>query len=66
YRALVSEVDGSLAYRRHGGVELSVWTRNMFNHRTLIAVFDSPAQQGSVSGYTNQPRTFGVAAGWKF
>jgi hypothetical protein len=29
-------------------------------------IFDSPAQTGSISGYVNTPRTFGVAALAKF
>jgi outer membrane receptor protein involved in Fe transport len=45
---------------------MSVWGRNLTDDRYLTVVFDSPAQNGSVSGYPNQPRTYGVSALYKF
>lgn len=62
YTKLVSEVDASLTYAVHTGVDLMLWTRNMFNQRYITVTFDSPAQAGSISGYPNQPRTFGMTA----
>jgi outer membrane receptor protein involved in Fe transport len=43
-----------------------VWGRNLTDQRYINIVFDSPAQAGSVSGYPNQPRTYGVSALYKF
>ena len=62
----VSEFDGSLTYHLHNGFEVSVWGRNLTNDRYINVIFDSPAQSGSVSGYPNEPRTYGVSALYKF
>ena len=48
------------------GLELSVWGRNILDDRYISQIFDSPAQQGSISGYPNQPRTYGVAARFRW
>ncbi len=66
FRRKVDEVDASLTYAMQSGLELSIWGRNLTNNRYLISVFDSPAQKGSVSGYTNQPRTYGGAVRYRF
>ena len=66
FKRTVSEFDGSLTYHLHGGLEVSVWGRNLTNDRYITVIFDSPAQAGSVSGYPNQPRTYGVSALYKF
>ena len=55
----VNELNASLTYAMDMGLELSVWGRNITNDRYIIQIFDSPAQNGSVSAYTNQPRTWG-------
>ena len=47
-------------------MELSIWGRNLTNNRYLINIFDSPAQSGSVSGYPNQPRTYGGSVRYRF
>ena len=36
------------------------------DNRYIVDIFDSVAQSRSVSGYTNQPRTYGVAARFKW
>ena len=68
-RPLTREVDdmnASLTYALNNGLELSVWGRNLLNDRYLLSVFDSVAQTGSISGYPNQPRTYGVSARFKW
>lgn len=62
----VNELNASLTYAMGNGLELSVWGRNILDDRYLVQVFDSPAQQGSVSGYPSQPRTYGVAARFRW
>ena len=62
----VSDLNASLTYALASGLELSVWGRNLLDNRYLLAVFDSVAQSGSLSGYRNQPRTYGVSARFKF
>jgi iron complex outermembrane recepter protein len=43
-----------------------VWGRNLLDDRDLTAIFDSVAQDESISGYPNQPRTYGIAARFRF
>ncbi|MFM2300721.1 MAG: hypothetical protein RLZZ84_457, partial [Pseudomonadota bacterium] len=62
----VQDLTASVAYGFANGLELSVWGRNLTDSRTIAAIFDSVAQPGSISGYTNQPRTYGVAARFKW
>lgn len=66
FRRSVNEVDASLTYALQSGLELSIWGRNLTNDRYLISLFDSPAQKGSVSGYPNQPRTYGGSIRYRF
>ncbi|WP_159983523.1 MULTISPECIES: TonB-dependent receptor [unclassified Novosphingobium] len=62
----INDVNASLTYAMANGMEVSVWGRNLLNDRTILQIFDSPAQPGSISGYANQPRTYGVAARYRF
>jgi outer membrane receptor protein involved in Fe transport len=62
----INDVNASLTYAMANGIEVSVWGRNLLNDRTILQIFDSPAQPGSISGYPNQPRTYGVAARYRF
>ncbi|WP_043606359.1 TonB-dependent receptor [Novosphingobium sp. Rr 2-17] len=62
----INDVNASITYAMANGMELSVWGRNLLNDRTILQIFDSPAQPGSISGYPNQPRTYGVAARLRF
>ncbi|ANY19764.1 Pesticin receptor precursor [Tsuneonella dongtanensis] len=66
FRAEVNDLNASLTYAMEMGLELTVWGRNLLDDRNITGIFDSTAQNGSVSGYTNQPRTYGVAARFKF
>ena len=62
----ISLLNGSLTYAMANGVELTVWGRNIMKKRTILQIFDSPAQQGSISGYPSEPRTYGVAARFRW
>lgn len=62
----VEEINASITYAMKNGLELSVWGRNLLNDRYLNLIFDSPAQKGSISGYINQPRTYGVSARFRW
>ncbi|MBS7670710.1 TonB-dependent receptor [Croceicoccus gelatinilyticus] len=62
----VNEVNASLTYAMQNGLQLSVWGRNLTNDRYLLSIFDTPIQPLSISGYPNQPRTYGVTARYKF
>ncbi|MDB5704124.1 MAG: TonB-dependent receptor [Sphingomonas bacterium] len=41
-------------------LEVMAWVRNLTNDNYLLATFPTVAQDGSYSGYPNQPRTYGV------
>lgn len=66
FRSEVNEVNASLTWVLPIGLEVTAWGRNITNDRNLINVFDSPAQQLSISGYTNQPRTYGGTVRYRF
>ena len=55
----VNEMNAALTYAMQSGLELTIWGRNLTDNRYISTIFDSPAQQFSVSGYPNQPRTWG-------
>lgn len=61
YRRQVDDLTASLGYEADAlGLDVTLWARNLLNDRYLLSVFDSPGQPGSISGYPNQPRTYGV------
>ncbi|MXO72912.1 TonB-dependent receptor [Altererythrobacter buctensis] len=60
FRRQVDDVSASLGYESDSGLDVTVWARNLLNDRYLLSLFDSPGQPGSISGYPNQPRTYGV------
>ena len=66
FRSEANDLNASLTYAMANGLELTIWGRNLLDDRNITAVFDSVAQAQSVSGYTNQPRTYGVAARFRF
>ena len=66
FRSEVNDLNASLTYAMDMGLELSVWGRNLLDDRNITGIFDSTAQTGSVSGYTNTPRTYGVSARFRF
>jgi len=42
------------------GLAYTLWARNLTDSAYLISAFPSVAQSGSISGYRNEPRTFGL------
>jgi iron complex outermembrane receptor protein len=66
YTRQVDEISASITYAMQNGLELTAWGRNLTNDRYINTIFDSPAQIGSVSAYTNQPRTYGVSARYRW
>ncbi|QYU71059.1 TonB-dependent receptor [Leptolyngbya sp. 15MV] len=66
FRRQVDELAASLTFAMEMGLEVSVWGRNLLDDRYITTIFDSVAQAGSISGYPNQPRTYGVAAKLRF
>jgi outer membrane receptor protein involved in Fe transport len=48
------------------GLTVTAWGRNLLDQQYLTAIFGAVAQAGSVSGYPNQPRTYGLSALYRF
>ena len=62
----VSDLTASLSYEMDTGLVLSVWGRNLLDHRDLGVIFDTPAQPRGISGYPNDPRTYGATAKFRW
>ena len=65
FRRQVDDLSASLTYEVTD-LDLSLWGRNLLNDRYLLSLFDSPGQPRSISGYPNQPRTYGVSLALDF
>jgi len=66
YTKEVNDWNGAVILALHKGWEFSVWGRNLTNNHYLTTIFPSVAQSGSISGYPNQPRTWGGTLRAKF
>ena len=66
FKREVNEVNASATLVLNDGLQLSAYARNLTNNRYLTVIFDGVAQQGSVFGYRNQPRTYGASVRYKF
>ena len=67
--AFTREVDqwnASFGIETEGGLGVTVWGRNIFDHERITTAFPSVAQAGSISGYPNQPATYGVTVRKQF
>ena len=55
-------VNASIGIRAGDGEswEVFLWSRNLTDEEYVQTVFDSVAQSGSLSGYPNVPRTYGI------
>ncbi len=62
----INDVNASLTFQHVSGFELSVYGRNLTNAQYITTIFPSVAQAGSLSGYPNQPRTYGATVRYKF
>lgn len=62
----VKELNLAATLQLQNGLEVSVWGRNVTNNQYITTIFSSVAQSGSVSGYPNQPVTYGGTVRFKF
>ncbi|MBO9603721.1 MAG: TonB-dependent receptor [Novosphingobium sp.] len=62
----VDDVTASISYKMQNGLEFTLWGRNLLNDRYILQIFDSVAQPHSISGYPNQPRTWGGTVRFKW
>lgn len=66
FRRELNDVTASLGYEMNNGFSVEVWARNLLDDRNIETIFDSVAQPRAVSGYPNDPRTYGVTARFKW
>ena len=66
FRREVNLVNASMTFAMDSGIEVGIWGRNLFDDQYISTVFDGVAQSGTVSGYPNQPRTYGGLVRFKF
>ena len=66
FRRELNDVTASLGYEMDNGFSLEVWARNLLDDRNIETIFDAVAQPQAVSGYPNDPRTYGVTARFKW
>lgn len=62
----VNDVTASLGYELENGLSFTIWGRNLLDHRDVGVVFDTPAQPRGISGYPNDPRTYGATVRFKW
>ncbi|MDJ0908071.1 MAG: TonB-dependent receptor [Woeseiaceae bacterium] len=56
----VGLLNASVGLSTEGGWDVMLWGRNLTDDEYLLSAFPSVFQAGSLSGYANEPRTYGV------
>ncbi len=62
----VNNLNTSITLNLNNRLDLSVWARNLTNEAWITTIFPGVAQAGTLSGYRNQPRTFGGLVRYRF
>lgn len=62
----VDDLTASLGYEMDNGISFTVWGRNLLDSRDVGVVFDTPAQPRGISGYPNDPRTYGATVKFRW
>jgi outer membrane receptor protein involved in Fe transport len=62
----VEDLSASISYDLDNGLSFALWGRNLLDSRDLGVIFDSPAQPRGISGYPNDPRTYGATIRYRF
>ncbi|PHR59975.1 MAG: TonB-dependent receptor [Robiginitomaculum sp.] len=57
----VSVANASLGLKMNNGLSMQLWARNLFNSEYLVSAFPAVIQTGTISGYSNPPRTYGIS-----
>lgn len=66
FRREVNQINAAATLRLNNGLEIGIWGRNLTDAQFISTIFDGVAQAGTVSGYPNQPRTYGGVVRIKF
>jgi outer membrane receptor protein involved in Fe transport len=56
----ISTWNASAGFTTENGLGVSIWGRNIFDDQYITVAFPAVAQAGSLTGYPNQPATYGV------
>ncbi|HBZ50099.1 MAG TPA: TonB-dependent receptor [Halieaceae bacterium] len=62
----INMFNASAGFKLSNGLDFNLWGRNLNNDKYLLSAFPSVAQAGSLSGYPNQPRTYGLTVKYNF
>jgi len=62
----VSLFNTSAGIQTDSGLAVTIWARNVTDEEFVTTAFPAVAQAGSISGYPNAPRSFGVTVSKKF
>jgi outer membrane receptor protein involved in Fe transport len=62
----VDSLNAAVTFVHSSGIEATLWGRNLSNAAYITTIFPSVAQAGSLSGYRNQPRTYGGSLRYRF
>jgi iron complex outermembrane receptor protein len=66
FRRELNDLTASLGYEMDNGISIEIWGRNLLNDRNIETIFDSVAQPHAISGYPNDPRTYGITGRFKW
>ena len=66
YKREVNLVNASVTLALNNGFEIGAYARNLLDDEYIVTIFPGVAQGGTISGYPNVPRTYGVVGRYKF
>jgi len=62
----VNMFNASAGFTLSNGLDFNLWGRNLNDDEYLLSAFPAVAQDGSISGYPSQPRTYGLTVKYNF
>ncbi|KAB7648444.1 TonB-dependent receptor [Polymorphobacter fuscus] len=62
----VESLNAAITLALGNGFEVTAWGRNLTDAAYLTTIFPGVAQAGTLSGYRNQPRTYGGSVRYRF
>ncbi len=66
FRRAVENLSASTTFDLNNGFEFTLWGRNLTKAVYTTTIFPAVIQPGSLSGYHNQPRTYGASIRYRF
>jgi hypothetical protein len=66
FKASPETLNASITLAMKNGLELTAWGRNLTEPKFNPVIFPGVAQSGTLSGYPSPPKTYGVAARFRF